>query len=119
MISRIIDLSDQINNGSNYAIADISEWETVSIQAIGLVGTMTIAATLNGGEITGAVDGNKWNAADYVSIQAVNLTTGAAATAVTGTSIFRINPVAVQYLRLGDGSTATATKLILFCTKPY
>jgi hypothetical protein len=119
MISKIIDLADQINNGSNYAIADISEWETVSIQAIGLAGTMTIAGTINGGEITGTIDGNKWNAADYVSIQAINLTTGAGATAVTGTSIFRINPVGFQYLRLGDGSSALATKLLLFCSKPY
>lgn len=119
MISRIIDLTDQINNGSHYAIADISEWETVSIQAIGLGGTMTIAGTINGGEITGSVDGNKWNATDYNAVQAINLTAGTATTAVTGTNIFRINPVGFQYLRLGDGSTATATKLLLFCTKPY
>lgn len=119
MVTRVIDLASQINNGSNYAIADISEWETVSIQAIGINGTMTIAGTINGGEITGSVDGNAWNAADYVNIQAINLTTGAGATAVTGTTIFRINPVGFKYLRLGDGATATATKLLLFCSKPY
>lgn len=119
MLSRTIDLTDQINNGTNYAIADVGEWESLTIQAIGLAGTMTIAATNNGGEITGSTNGGPRDSADYNSIQAINLTTGAAATAVTGTTLFRITPISFKYLRLGDGSSATATKLLVHCTKPY
>lgn len=119
MISRTIDLTDQITNGTNYAIADIGEWESLTIQAVGVSGTMTIAGTNDSGEVTGSTNGGSRDAANFTAVQAVNLTTGATATAVTGTNLFRITPVCFKYLRLGDGSSATATKLLVHCTKPY
>lgn len=119
MISRTIDVTDQINGGTNYAIQDVGEWESLTIQAIGIAGTMTIAASNNAGEVTGSTNGGPRDAADFNAIQAVNLTTGATATAVTGTNLFRISPICFKYLRLGDGSSAAATKLLIHCTKPY
>ncbi len=119
MISRTMDLAPQFSATSFYAVADIGEWETITIQAIGIAGTMTIAGTNDGGEITGSVDGSARNAANFNAVQAINLNTGAAATAVTGTILFRISPVSFKYLRLGDGATAGATKLLIHCTKPY
>lgn len=119
MISKTIDVTDQITGGTNYAIVDIGEWESLTIQAVGVGGTMIIAGTNNSGEITGSTNGGPRDAADFNAVQAVNLTTGATETTVTGTTLFRISPVSFRYLRLGDGSTATATKLLIHCTKPY
>lgn len=119
MISKSIDVADQINNGTNYAIVELTGWETVTIQAIGLVGTMTISGTNNDGSITGSTNGGPRDATDFNAVQAINLTTGAAATAVTGTTLFRISPIGFRFLRLGDGSSATATKLLLTYSKPY
>lgn len=119
MISRLMDLAQQLSTNNFYAIADISEWETITIQVIGLQGTCNISATNNGGEVTGSIDGTPKDSTDYTNIQAINLTSGAAATAVTGTTLFRISPIGFKYLRLGDGTTFTATKILVHCTKPY
>lgn len=119
MISRTIDLTTQINDGTNFAIADVGEWETLTIQAVGVGGTMTIAATNDSGAITGRTDGGPRDATNFNDVQAVNLTTGATATVVTGTTLFRITPISFKYLRLGNGTNATATKLLVHCTKPY
>lgn len=109
MISRTL-TPDVIDN---YAIVDVGGFEHLTIQVIGLSGTCTIAASNNGGGITGSTDDSPRNATDFTSVQAINLTTGAAATAVTGTTLFRISPVAFRYLRLGDGSSFAATKVLI------
>lgn len=119
MISHTMDLAPQLVGSNFYAVADISGWESLTIQVIGLGGTCNIAGTNNGGEVTGSQDGTARDAADFTNVQAVNLTTGASATAVTGTTLFRISPISFKYLRLGDGSTFTATKVLVHCTKPY
>lgn len=119
MNSHLMDLAPQLSTNNFYAIADISGWETITIQVIGLGGTCNISGTNNGGEVTGVVDGTPRNSTDYNNVQAINLTTGAAATAVTGTTLFRISPIGFKYLRLGDGSTFTATKILVHCTKTY
>lgn len=119
MISRTMDLASQLVGSNYYAVADVSEWESLTIQVIGLAGTCNIAGTNNGGDITGSVDGSPKNAADFNNIQAINLTTGTAVTAVTGTTLFRISPVSFKYLRLGDGASFAGTKVLVHCTKPY
>ena len=119
MISRTIDISDQINGTSHYAIVETTEWETVTIQAIGLSGTCNIAGTNNDGAVTGATNGGPRDATDFNAVQAINLSSGTAVTAVTGTTLFRISPIGFRFLRLGDGAAATATKLILNFSKPY
>ena len=119
MISRLMDLAPQLSATNFYAIADISEWETITIQVVGLAGTCTIAGTNDGGEITGVIDGTAKDSTNYNAVQAINLTTGATAIAVTGTTLFRIYPIGFKYLRLGDGSTFGATKVLIHCTKPY
>lgn len=100
-------------------VLDISEWEVVSIQVIGGGGTISLLATNNPGDVTGVTDGGALDATDFNAVQAVNLSTGVAVTAVTGTNIFRITPAGFKFLQIGDGSTATATKVLVFKTKPY
>lgn len=118
MVSRIMDLTADLAIG-NKAVIDISGWETLTVQAIGLGGTMSLSATNDGGDITGSTESSPGTATNFNAIQAVNLTTGATATAVTGTNLFRITPISFKYLQIGDGATATATKLLVFVTKPY
>lgn len=119
MISKTIDATPLINDGTNYAVVTVSEWETLTIQATGTAGTLTIAATNDDGAITGSTNGGPRDATNFTPIQAINLTTGATATAVTDNTLFRITPVSFKFLRIGDGSAATATKLLIHCTKPY
>lgn len=119
MISRTMDLASQLSTNNFYAIADISEWENLTIQVIGLQGTCNIYGTNNGGEVTGSIDGTAKDSTDYNAVQATKLTTGTAVTAVTDTALYRISPIGFKYLRLGDGSTFTATKILVHCTKPY
>lgn len=119
MTSFLMDLAPQLSTNNFYAIADISEWETLTIQVIGLGGTCNIAGTNNGGEVTGVINGTPRDAADFNVVQAVKLSTGAAVTAVTDTVLYRISPIGFKYLRLGDGSTFTATKILVHCTKTY
>lgn len=119
MISKTVDLADQLNAATHYAIAECTEWETVTIQAVGLSGTCNITGTNNDGSITGSTNGGPRDATDFNAVQAVNLTSGTAVTAVTGTTLFRISPIGFRFLRLGDGAAATTTKLLLTFSKPY
>lgn len=100
----------------NKAILDVGQFEALSIQVIGLGGTMSLLASNNAGDITGSIMGGPATATDFNAVQAVNLTTGVAATAVTGTNLFRISPVGFRFLQIGDGATATATKILVFAT---
>ena len=118
MISKIMDLTADLAVG-NKVVIDISGWESLTVQAIGGGGTMSLSATNNGGDVTGSLDGSPGNAANFTAIQAVNLTDGTTATTVTGNNLFRITPISFKYLQIGDGATATATKLLVFVTKPY
>jgi len=118
MISKVVDIADQLSNG-HYAYVDLGGWQTVSIQAVGIGGTMSLSGSNDGGAITGSTIDNARDSANYNAVQATNLTTGAAATAVTGTTLFQISVIGFRWLRIGDGSTATATKLLVFLTKPY
>lgn len=119
MISYLMDLAPQLSTNNFYAIADISQWETITIQVIGLGGTCNIYGTNNGGEVTGVINGTPRDAADFNLVQAVKLSTGTAVTAITDTVLYRITPTGFKYLRLGDGSTFTATKILVHCIKPY
>lgn len=101
----------------NKVVLDLAGWETATIQVIGLGGTMSLQGTNDGGAITGVSDDNPATATNFTVVQATNLTTGAAATAVTGTTLFRLSPIGFRYLQIGDGATATATKILVFVTR--
>lgn len=109
MISRTLN----VEVFQNYAIADVGGYEHLTIQVIGLSGTCSIAGTNDGGGITGSTEDTPRNATNFTAVQAVNLTTGGTATAVTGTNLFRISPVSFRYLRLGDGVTFAANKVLI------
>ena len=110
MISKL----DTLLFANNKVVLDISEWRTISIQVIGGIGTISLLGTNDDGAITGSTLGNAGDAANFTAVLATNLTTGATASAVTGTNIFKIDPVSFKFLQIGDGSTAAATKILVF-----
>jgi hypothetical protein len=101
---------------ANKVVLDIGEWENLSIQVVGGTGTISLLASNDDGAITGSIMGGPATATNFNAVQAVNLTTGVAATAVTGTNLFRISPVGFRFLQIGDGATAAATKILVFVT---
>lgn len=114
MLSRTIHGEENLSGG--YVILDVGLYEHLTIQVIGLEGACNIEGSNDGGAITGSVIDTPRNAENFTAIQAVNLTTGATATTVTGTNLFRISPVAFRYLRLGDGASFSGTKILIHGT---
>ena len=114
MVSRIGEYTLE----NNKLVLDISGWRTLTIQVINLGGTMSILGTNDSGAITGSSDGGPRDAQNFNAVQAVNLSTGAAATAITGSVLFRIDPISFKYLQIGDGSSATADKILVFFSTP-
>jgi hypothetical protein len=104
---------------NNKIVLDISEWQTLSIQIIGGSGTRSILGTNDDGAVTGSTNGSALDAANFTAVQAVKLTDGTSVTTITDTALYRIDPISFKYLQIGDGSSATATKVLVFKTKPY
>lgn len=100
-------------------VIDIGEWQTLTIQLIGGSGTRSILGTNDNGAITGSTDGDALDATNFNAVQAVKLTDGSSVTAITDAALYRIDPISFKYLQIGDGSTASATKIMVFKTKPY
>lgn len=101
----------------NKVVLDIGQWENITVQVIGGTGTISLLGSNDEGAQTGTIIGGPNTAENFTAVQAVNLTTGAAATAVTGTNLFRISPVSFRFLQIGDGATAAATKILVFANR--
>lgn len=104
---------------NNKVVLDISEWQTISIQLVGGGGTRVLLGTNDDGAVTGSTNGSAGDATSFTAVQAVRLSDGTSTTAITDGAIYRIDPVSFKYLQIGDGSSATATKILVFKTKPY
>lgn len=104
---------------NNKLVIDIGEWQTLTVQIIGGSGTRSILGTNDNGAITGSTNGSALDAANFNAVQAVKLTDGSSVTTITDTALYRIDPISFKYLQIGDGSTAAATKIMVFKTKPY
>lgn len=104
---------------NNKLVIDIGEWQTLTVQIIGGSGTRSLLGTNDNGAITGSTNGSALDAANFNAVQAVKLTDGSSVTAITDTALYRIDPISFKYLQIGDGSTAAATKIMVFKTKPW
>lgn len=102
----------------NKLVLDIELSRTISIQIIGGGGTRSLQGTNDAGAVTGSTDGSALDATNFSTIQATKLSDGTAVTSITDAGIYRIDPVAFRFLQIGDGSTATATKIFIFRTMP-
>lgn len=117
MISRL----DELVFTNNKVVIDIGEWQTLTIQIIGGSGSRSLLGTNDNGAITGSTNGGPLDAANFNAVYAANLSTSGQtlANTITDSALYRIDPVSFKYLQIGDGSTAVATKIMVFKTKPY
>jgi hypothetical protein len=116
MISNIQDKTSEFNADSGFK-ADVSEWETVTVQFVNPSGTVNITGTNDSNAITGVSDGGALMSTNYTAIQAVALGTGTAAATLNASGLYKIT-VACKFIQF-SGTGITADKVILFQTKPY
>jgi hypothetical protein len=112
MVSKVTEYSFS----NNKLVIDIEMARTISIQIIGGSGTRSLQGTNDGGAVTGSTINNAGDATNFSTIQAVKLSDGTSVTSITDAGLYKIDPVAFQYLQIGDGSTAAATKILVYRT---
>jgi len=119
MIAVHKDMTAQFNLGigSNTGLlqVDTSGFDYVIVHFVNLGGTVTFSGSNDGGGITGETDGNATSAINWVSIQGINATTGAAGTTAASGTIYKFSSVA-RYLQF-DGTASTSCKILVYFAK--
>lgn len=105
-------------NANNGVVIDSSGWQNVTVQLDGTPsGTINLTGTNDAGAITGVSDGNPLTAINFTAIQATDISSGTAVTAIAGAGNFKIiNPP--KFIKIGGASAATTGKLIVYLTTP-
>ena len=117
MIAQSVDLTTQFN-ANNSVIIETSNWQNVVVHLNGTPsGTISITGSNDGGAITGAVDDNPSTALNFTAIQATDMSSGTAVTAIAAAGNFKIINLP-KYVKIGGASAATTGKLIVFFTTP-
>src|ERR1700742_5210449 len=102
MIAKHQDFTNQFNLGvgANTGLLqiDASGWDYVIVHFINMTGSTTFQGSNDGGAITGDTEGNAISATNWVSIQGINATTGAAGTSAASNTIYKFSSVA-RYLQ--------------------
>lgn len=113
MLAQYLDVTKQFNAGNGTKI-EASNYDYCVVQFVGAAGTINFTASNDSGAVQGVTDGNISTSTNFVSVQATNLTTGAATT-TGGTGLFRL-PVVGRYIQFA-GASAAATKVLVMLTK--
>lgn len=117
MIASAKDVTAEFNANNGFKM-DIANWQNVVIHVSGtLSGTINITGTNNGGEITGATGNSPTSAKDFTAIQATNMASGAAVTAIAAAGNYKLINLP-QYIQVGGASAATTGSVIVFLTTP-
>lgn len=114
MVNKVEDVTTKFN-ANGFINLDIGEWDYCIVEVITPTGVIAFNASLDGGSVQGVTNGNATSAINFFSVQATNLTTGAAATTTAASGIFKL-PVIGKYLQL-SGPTFTATKILVYTAK--
>lgn len=116
MISKL----DTLAFVNNEIVIDIGLWRTLTVQVIGGSGTISLQGSNDDGAITGSTSGNAGDAANFNAVYAANLSTSGQTltNTITDSALYRIDPISFKYLRIGDGATAAATKVLVFKSNP-
>lgn len=117
MLSFYNDITDNLN--TNHVVnLDVSQWQSVTIGLSGsITGTINLLGSNDGGSVQSVTDGNAVSSLNYTAIQATNLATGAAVTAIAAAGNFKIT-VGTRFIQIGGSNAATTGKVIVFCTTP-
>lgn len=94
---------------------DTSGFDFVIVHFVNMTGSTAFAGSNDGGAITGETDGNAFSAINWVSVQGVNQTTGAAGTTAATNTIYKFSSVA-RYLQF-DGTASTTCKVLVYFAK--
>ena len=116
MIAQLFDKSADYTGANPSITLDIEQYEHLTIQAVGVSGTINITGSNDGNSVTGVTDGNATSAINFTAVQAVNMATGTAVTTITAAGLYRITPICFKYLRL-SGAGSAATKLLVLANK--
>lgn len=116
MITYVYDLTEDFNADS-IATLDISAYEQTVVQLVSPSGAVNFLATNDGGAVQSVTDGSPLTATNFIGVQGTNLNTGVAATSGSASGLWKFGIVG-KYLRL-SGTAVTATKVLVFQTKPY
>jgi hypothetical protein len=114
MISTYIDVTADFNT-NNGKVIDISGWDWVVAQFVTPSGTISITASNDSGDVTGAIDGNPATATNFNTVQATKLADGTSVTSVAASGLYRVGVVG-RFLKFG-GASAAATKVIVQLAK--
>ena len=117
MIAKHIDFTNQFNTGigSNTGLLqiDTSGFDYTIVHFINMTGSTTFQGSNDGGAIQGDTEGNPTSATNWVSVQGVNQTTGAAGTSAASNTIYKFSSVA-RYLQFDGTASATCKVLVYF-----
>lgn len=117
MLSQLFDLTADLNRDT-FAKIDVSQWQNATVQVVGnITGTINLTGTNDAGSVQGVTDGNATSSLNYTAVQATNLATGSAVTAVAAAGNFKI-VVGTKFIQIGGTNAAVSGKLLVFCTTP-
>lgn len=112
-VSRIIDITADIN-ADGRAIVETGGWDQAEVQLVTPTATATVETSDDAGAITGVSDGSSASATNFVVLQGVNVTSGAAASTLAVSGILKFTNIG-QFLRvIGPGLTVTKALVRLY-----
>jgi hypothetical protein len=119
MIASHKDFTAQFNLGiagtTGILQIDTSGYDYCIVHFVNLGGAITFTGSNDGGGITGETDGNATSAINWVSVQGVNQTTGAAGTTAASGTIYKFSSVS-RYLKFA-GTASTSCKILVYFAK--
>jgi hypothetical protein len=114
MITTTFDVTADFNANSAVNL-DVSGWDYIIAQFVSPTGTVTFNTTNDGGEITGAVQGNARSAKNWNLCFGTNVATGVGASTIAASSMFRFSYVG-RFIQF-TGTAITATAVIITLSK--
>ena len=114
----VLDVTNEFNSGSESGLPgliklDSGGYDYAVVQFISPTDTVTFRHTNDSGDIQGVSDGSAISSTNAQLVQGVNLATGAAATSVGASSLFRFQSNG-RYLWLdGSATPVSVTKLLV------
>ena len=119
MIAVHKDFTNQFNLGiggtTGILQVDTGGFDYCIVHFVNLAWTVTFTGSNDGGGITGETEGNPTSATNWVSVQGVNATTGAAGTTAATNTIYKFSSVA-RYLKFA-GTASTTCKILVYFAK--
>lgn len=116
-LTRLLDLTPEINATNPTVKIDVSNWDYVIVQAVTPGVTITVSATLDAGAVEGVTDGSALSSLNYVAVQGTNLNSGTSVTTITASGLTRFGVVGKFMQFSATGSPVVVGKLLVYLFK--